>query len=145
MDLEFSPSFDRVPIHAEIKGKIDVKSGVYESMQIERTENTKARGTTEFLVYSEGDKFVGVCLTFDIVEEGNDPVTLMKSIKEAAELHLETVIKQNLPDTLLNRHAPAEYWEKYFAAARQIEKRPTPSSSFLTVSPYSSQIMPQLA
>jgi predicted RNase H-like HicB family nuclease len=114
-------------------------------MQIERTNNTKERGTMEFLVYSEDGKFVGVCLTFDIIEEGNDPVALMKSLKEAAELHLETVIKNNLPDTLLNRYAPAEYWEKYFSAARQIEKPQTPSSGFLTVSPYSSQMTPQFA
>lgn len=114
-------------------------------MNIQRTKNTKKSGTMEFLVFSDGPKYVGVCLTFDIVEEGIDPVGLMKSLKEAAELHLETVVKNNLPDELLNRYAPDEYWEKYFEAARQIENRPTPSSGFLTVSPYSSAMMPQFA
>lgn len=71
-----------------------------------RVSNTKERGTVEFLVYREGDALVGVCLTFDIVEEGTDPVALMKSIKEAALLHIETVVKNNLGEDLLNRYAP---------------------------------------
>ncbi|MBI5469879.1 type II toxin-antitoxin system HicB family antitoxin [Candidatus Kaiserbacteria bacterium] len=114
-------------------------------MKIKRNTNSKQSGTMEFLVYREDSKYVGVCLTFDIVEEGKDPVELMKSIKEAAELHLETVIKNNLPDDLLNRYAPDEYWQKYFEAARQIEHRPTSRSGFLTISPYSSAMMPQFA
>lgn len=98
----------------------------------------------EFLLYKEGESYVGVCLTFDIVEEGADPVELMKSIKEAAELHLEAVIKNDLSDDLLNRYAPAEYWEKYFQAAKDIE-RPRPNGAFLTVSPYSTAMTPQFA
>ena len=84
-----------------------------------REKNTKEKGLMEFLVYSEGDKFVGVCLTFDIVEEGSDPVKLMESIKEAAQLHLEVVWKENMSDELLNRFAPEEYWDKYFVALRE--------------------------
>ncbi len=114
-------------------------------MKIERNKNTKQSGTTEFLVYKEDSGYVGVCLTFDIVEEGSDPIELMKSIKEAAELHLETVMKNDLSDELLNRYAPNEYWEKYFEVARQIENRPNSRSGFLTVSPYSSAMMPQFA
>lgn len=81
-----------------------------------REKNTKEKGLMEFLVYSEDDKFIGVCLTFDIVEEGSDPVKLMESIKEAAQLHLDVVIKEDMSDELLNRFAPEEYWGKYFEA-----------------------------
>ena len=88
----------------------------------------------EFLVYKEGDSYVGVCLTFDIVEEGSNPVAVMRSINEAARLHLEAVVKNDLPEELLNRYAPEEYWEKYFEAAKNIE-RPA-AGIFPVVSPY---------
>lgn len=90
----------------------------------------------EFLVYKEADKFIGVCLTFDIVEEGNEPATLMDSIKEAAMLHLETVIKENMSDELLNRYAPQTYWDKYFEALENIQKA---DESALIESPYFSR------
>ena len=106
-----------------------------------RTRNTKNKGIMEFLVYKEGDGYVAVCLTFDIVEEGSDPVALMASIKEAAELHLETVINQNLSEKLLNRYAPEEYWQKYFDVLHAIENHSGPVSAFPVVSPYSSAIM----
>jgi len=105
-------------------------------MNIQRPKNTKKRGTIEYLVYKKGTAYVGVCLTFDIVEEGIHPVELMKSITEAAELHLETVIRENLSDDLLNRYAPDEYWKKYFEAAREIEKPSMRRTSNLTVSTY---------
>ena len=89
------------------------------TMKPVREKNTKEKGLIEYLVYSEDDKFIGVCLTFDIVEEGNDPVQLMESIKEAAQLHLDIVIKENMSDELLNRFATEEYWDKYFEAKRE--------------------------
>lgn len=101
---------------------------------VTRPHNTKKQGAVEFLVYKEGDVFVGVCLTFDIVEEGTDPAILMQSLKEAASLHLEAVVKNDLPEELLNRYAPDEYWKKYFEAAKNIEK-PT-AGVFPVVSPY---------
>ncbi len=91
-------------------------------MNIQRQKNTKEKGVIEFLVYKEENKYIGVCLTFDIVEEGKNPTELMNSIKEAAHLHLDTVIREKLSDQLLNRYAPEEYWKKYFAAAKEIEK-----------------------
>ncbi|KKR61375.1 hypothetical protein A2643_02985 [Candidatus Nomurabacteria bacterium RIFCSPHIGHO2_01_FULL_39_220] len=83
-------------------------------MKIERPKNTKKEGTIEFLVYKEGKTFVGVCLTFDIVEEGKNPEKLMESIQEAAQGHLEVVREKNMSDDLLNRYAPKEYWNIYY-------------------------------
>ncbi len=83
-------------------------------MKINRFWNNKKRGMIEFLFYKEKDKYVGVCLTFDIIEEGDDFIKLKQSVEEAARLHLEVVIKKNLSDDLLNRYAPEEYWKKYF-------------------------------
>lgn len=100
-----------------------------------RPKNTKQEGFMEFLVYKEDDRFIGVCLTFDIVEEGYDPITLMKSIEEASTLHLEIVIKENMSDELLNRYAPDEYWVKYFAVLAHSQKLNKPTSYFRR-SPY---------
>lgn len=106
-------------------------------MKIQRPLNTKKSGLIEILVYKEKDVFVGVCLTFDILEEGKDPLMLIKSIKEAAQLHLETVIKNNMSDDLLNRYAPKKYWEKYFEATKKIQLSSLKkSNNFPIVSPY---------
>lgn len=83
-------------------------------MTIKRYWNTKKRGIMEFLFYKEGNKYVGVCLTFDIIEESKDIEMLKESIKEAAFLHLKVVQDKRLSDELLNRYAPIEYWKKYF-------------------------------
>lgn len=114
---------------------------------IRRLNNTKQKGTIEFLVYKGGDVFVGVCLTFDIVEEGNNPIELMKSIREAAELHLATVIKENLSDDLLNRYAPAEYWERYFETVRALSIPSLKSNniSSFVVSPYQQSVIAEMA
>jgi len=91
----------------------------------------------ELFVYNDGGKFVGVNLTFDIVEEGSEPVALMESIKEASLLHLDCVIKENMPDELLNRYAPEEYWNKYFGALEQVERpNKTTVDSYFQKSPY---------
>ncbi len=114
-------------------------------MNIRRPKNTKEKGVIELLVYKEGKSFVGVCLTFDIVEEGNNPSELMRSIREAAELHLEVVIKNNLSDKLLNRYAPEEYWKKYFETAKKIKNPSLMNTNSLIVSPYQSSLTTRFA
>lgn len=76
-------------------------------------KNNKNEGIVEFLIYPEEDKYVGACLTFDIIEEDKDYNTLKKSLEEAAILHIKTVKNKNLSEALLNRSAPKEYWDKY--------------------------------
>lgn len=98
---------------------------------IKRLWNTKQRGVMEFVFYKdkENGKCVGVCLTFDIIEEGDDLNKVMQSVEKAARLHLKTVVKKNLSDNLLNRYAPEEYWNTYFEIIknlidqRKIEKK----------------------
>lgn len=88
-----------------------------------RPWNTKKRGLVEFLVYREGKRFIGVCLTFDIIEEGEDPDSVMRSIEEAARLHLDVVTKENMRDELLNRYAPKKYWDKYLALQKSLSRK----------------------
>lgn len=92
-------------------------------MEITRSKNTKDKGVIEYLIYTEKDKFIGVCLTFDIIEEGDDREKVMRGIFDAAYVHLQTVIKHNLSDELLNRYAPQKYWKKYLDFQQEIKKR----------------------
>ena len=117
----------------------------YMIMNIQRPRNTKEQGLVECLVYKENDSFVGVCLTFDIVEEGNNPTEVMKSLKEAVELHLETVIRNNMSEELLNRYAPEEYWKKYFETVKGIEKSSLNNTNSITISPYYRSLVTQMA
>jgi hypothetical protein len=107
-----------------------------ELMKIDRPRNTKEEGLMELFIFGEGDKFVGVNLTFDIVEEGNNPLVLMESIKEASMLHLDCVIENNMSDDLLNRYAPTEYWTKYLGVLKRIEQNKTTVDSYFQRSPY---------
>ena len=104
-----------------------------------RTKNTKEKGNIEFFVYKTKSEnaYTGVCLTFDIVEEGSNPDALMKSLEEAALLHLEAVRIKNLSDTLLNRPAPKKYWNKYLSSLVALTHKPATPVSF-QVSPYMS-------
>ena len=80
--------------------------------------NTKHKGLVRFLIYRDkGDShYTAVCLDFDIVEQGDDLNELKKSIEEAARLHLESVIANDLDNKLLNRSAPQKYWKKLYDA-----------------------------
>jgi predicted RNase H-like HicB family nuclease len=99
-----------------------------------RHHNTKESGVIEYLVYKEGDSFVGVCLTFDIIEEGKDPDKLMLSIQEAAKLHLDVVRNKNMSDELLNRHTEEKYWKFYFEAMKDQKKPIISPYQFFTAS-----------
>ncbi len=75
--------------------------------------NTKSSGEVNFIIYKKkGDSaYTAVCLDFDIVETGDNPDKLRQSIEEAARMHIATVLEMKLSEDLLNRHAPAEYWD----------------------------------
>lgn len=77
--------------------------------------NTKDRGTMRFLYLRlKGEAaFVGVCLDFNILEEGTDLERVKMNLRNASLLHLQTVQEKNLSDDLLNRHAPEKYWKLY--------------------------------
>lgn len=92
-------------------------------MKILRPKNTKEKGTMEFFAYPERGRFIGICLTFDIVEEGESINSVMELVKKAAILHLRTVIEKDLDDELLNRYAPSVFWEKYFEHLEEMEQR----------------------
>lgn len=75
--------------------------------------NTKEKGFIRIVVFPYKDHFVGACLDFNIIEEGENPQLLQASLLESALGYIETVRKEGLEDELLNQAAPKEYWSKY--------------------------------
>ncbi len=92
-------------------------------MNIKRPRNTKQKGNIEYLIYKNKDKYIGVCLTFDIVEESKNLAKLKIDLQKASLSHLECVRKEKLSDDLLNRYAPEKYWIKYFEAIKSYQKQ----------------------
>ena len=86
--------------------------------------NTKDKGVVNFLIYrdSSDSQYTAVCLTFDIVEQGENIEELKKSIQEAAALHIESVLANGLSNNLLNRSAPQKYWKKLYDAMTAYDK-----------------------
>lgn len=85
-----------------------------------KIKNTKKKGFYEFFVFpKKRGHYVGICLTLNIVDEGEDPQKIMKDIISAAIGHIKIVINKNLSDELLNRPAPKEYWNRYEEFIRQ--------------------------
>ncbi|MDP3953558.1 MAG: hypothetical protein Q8P99_01935 [bacterium] len=81
--------------------------------EMKAMKNTKERGIVRFLYMIRGREILGVCLDFNIVEEGTSIEEVKTYLQRAARLHLETVLDKGLSEELLNRRAPQEYWEIY--------------------------------
>ncbi len=76
--------------------------------------NTKKRGQFTTFVYQEKpNHYIGVCLEFDLIEEGGNTQEVMNQIKEASLGYLKTVIKNKLSDDLLNKKPSEKYLKKY--------------------------------
>ena len=83
--------------------------------------NTKEKGKFTFLAYQEKPNYyIGVCLEFNLLIEAKTLDEAMKKIKETAWFYLESVIKNKLPDYLLNEPAPLKYWKKYLELIEKI-------------------------
>lgn len=95
--------------------------------------NTKSRGTMHFLLIKEEAKVLGVCLDFNIIEEGKNILEVRKNLENAAFLHLQTVREKKLSDNLLNRHASEKYWRLFELALDYKAKKEVISA---TASPY---------
>ena len=76
-------------------------------------KNTKQSGVMQFVVFCENDRFFGVCLDFNIIVDGLSAKEVQDRVINISYDHLNTVRKNDLDDSLLNRHAPKEYWEMY--------------------------------
>ncbi|MEK7071757.1 MAG: hypothetical protein AAB959_00505 [Patescibacteria group bacterium] len=105
--------------------------------------NKKGQGIARILIYPSKNKYIGVCLDFDIIEEADSKEEAINQIKEATRGYVINVWKNKLDDGLLNRPAPENYWRRYreynrFISAKNEErvKKITPetkSSSFFSL------------
>ena len=87
----------------------------------------KNQDIARILIYSENNKYIGVCLDFDIVEEASNKEEAIKQINEATRGYIINICKNKLDDRLLNRPAPEKYWKIYkeynrFIVAKNEEK-----------------------
>ncbi|MBU1085373.1 hypothetical protein KKB06_03415, partial [Patescibacteria group bacterium] len=74
--------------------------------------NTKRKGILYFITFKEKDgDYCAVCLNLNLIEWGKDIDELEESINEAALSYLNGIIKNNLPNELLNKPAPNKYWK----------------------------------
>ncbi|MDO8429221.1 MAG: hypothetical protein Q7S88_01200 [Candidatus Daviesbacteria bacterium] len=80
------------------------------------------------IAYQEKDgSFTGVCLDLDIVEEGRTTLQeAILSINDAISSHFKAAKKMGLPNELINRPAPKEYWDKL----KEITREQAPKRSF---------------
>jgi len=75
------------------------------------------------IAYPEKDKYIGVCLDLNIVEERESLEGVIKELNDAVLSHFLSAAELGFPKELLFRPAPREYWEKLKEITR-LEIRP---------------------
>ena len=85
--------------------------------------NTCNSGRLTYLVVKEKDKYIGVCLEFDLVIEAETQQKAKEQIEDYARLWLKNVAKNKLSEELLNKPAPKEYWDIYEKLLEEDKKK----------------------
>ncbi|XOB46609.1 MAG: hypothetical protein ACKKMV_00280 [Candidatus Nealsonbacteria bacterium] len=76
--------------------------------------NTKKKGKFTIFTYPQKPNyFIGVCLEFDLITEGQTLVEAKENIFRASVSYLQTIIKNNLSDKLLNFPPDPKYLKEY--------------------------------
>jgi len=91
-------------------------------------KNTKKKGIYRFFIYyDKNDKeFVGVCIELGIIKVGKDPEEVQEDLNNAALGYIKAVVKDNLPDKLLNQEPPKKYLDIYKQIIEASAKRKIP-------------------
>jgi len=90
-------------------------------------KNTKRKGKFTVFTYEyKENHFIGVCLEFDLIIEGETVIGAMKNIFSASTDYLRVIIKNDLNDKLLNLTPEQKYLREYAGLlkrrAKKIEK-----------------------
>lgn len=86
--------------------------------------NTFDRGSVTYLILQEKkDKFIGVCLEFDLEIEAKTLKEAKERIEDYSQLWLRNAQKNKLSEEVLNRPAPKKYWKIYEEALKQDLKK----------------------
>ena len=77
-------------------------------------KNAKQFGEATIFIYPNKDKYVGVCLELDLIDEDRDKDVLADRMKQRIQSYVVYIQKKNFDDSLLNRPAPRKYWNKFY-------------------------------
>src|SRR3989344_2204624 len=77
--------------------------------------NEKSKGVLSyFLFYDSREKeYVGICVELGMLRFGSDLNKLKEDLQNASKGYVETIIKNDLSENLLNQELPEEYKELY--------------------------------
>ena len=75
--------------------------------------NTYKSGRVSVIAFREANNYVGVCLEFNLIVRSNTLEKALDEIRDYTEGWLENVVKNKLPEKLLNKPAPKKYWDKF--------------------------------
>ena len=78
-----------------------------------RFNNTYDAGSLTFLILKDNklNRFIGICLEFDLEAEGETASEAQAMIEDYAKLWLENVRQNKLSEELLNKETLEEYWQ----------------------------------
>jgi len=85
--------------------------------------NTYNVGQLTFLILKENKSYTGVCLEFDLTIHAPTAEKAKEHIEDLASGWLKNVIKNRLPEELLNKSAPKKYWKIAKLIEKQVEAR----------------------
>ena len=88
-----------------------------------RFNNTYKSSRVTFLVIPENDKFIGVCLEFDLVIRADSMREAQEQIQDYANLWFKNAVKNRLPEEVLNRSADSKYWNVFKKLVRRDHER----------------------
>lgn len=77
-------------------------------------KNSKQHGAATVFVYPNKEKYIGVCLELDLIDEDRNKEVLVDRMKQRIQSYVCYVHKKDHDDTLLNRPAPKKYWDKFY-------------------------------
>lgn len=95
--------------------------------------NTPRRGTYRWMVFRDGDFWVGVAIEFNIVVTGDEPHIVEIELQEAVLGYLESAKKikgcrTSQVNGILNQRADREYEEKWMKATQPQKEVVSPFS-----------------
>ena len=77
-------------------------------------KNAKHFAEATVFIYPNKDKYVGVCLELDLIDEDSDKEVLAERMKQRVQSYISYIHKKDFDDSLLNRPAPKKYWNKFY-------------------------------
>ena len=86
--------------------------------------NTYEKGSVTYLIIQDSkDKYVGVCLEFDLEIEAKTLEKAKECLEDYVHLWLKNAVRHKLSEEVLNKPAPKKYWKVYENLIKQDLKK----------------------